>query len=135
MKELTDVQIQRRANLQLLIDKYGSAVELARKLGFATQSRVSHLLGTKGMGETAARDIEKRLGLTVGWMDRDPNQLANMPNVEWLVDINAVLYNNKAVSRMSRKKLQTIIYLSYVAAAKTGHVESVEVHRLIDLAK
>jgi hypothetical protein len=135
VKPLTAKQLRRRQNLQLLIDQHGGAGALAQKLGFKTQSRVSHLLGTKGMGEVAASDIEKRLGLAEGYMDRDPNRMPNLPNAEWLASIYWVLYKNKAVARMSKAKLQTIIDLSYEAAAKSGTVDAQEVSRLIDLAK
>jgi hypothetical protein len=135
MKALSAVQIQRRQNLQVLIDKYGSAGDLALKLGFKTQSRVSHLLGTKGMGEVSARDIEERLGLANGWMDRDPHRPPNLPNAEWLAAIYTVLYKNNAIAQMSKKKLQTIIDLSYEAAAKDGAVDPQAVVRLIELCQ
>jgi len=133
MKALSAVQLQRRQNLQILIDKYGSAGDLALKLGFKTQSRVSHLLGTKGMGEVSARDIEKRLGLAVGWMDRDPNRLPNLPNAEWLAAIYTILYNNKAVPRMSKQKLQSVIDLSYESATKAGAVDPQVVNRWVEI--
>jgi hypothetical protein len=135
MKTLSAVQIQRRQNLQILIDKYGSAGDLAVKLGFKTQSRVSHLLGTKGMGEVSARDIEKRLGLAYGWMDRDPNRPPNLPNAEWLAAIYTVLYNSKAIARISKKNLQNIIDLSYVDAAREGAVDVQAVNRLIEMCQ
>jgi hypothetical protein len=69
MKGLSKVQITRRERLQLLIAGCGSKAALAKKLGFSKQSRISHLTGAKGMGERAARDMERRLGLAPGWMD------------------------------------------------------------------
>lgn len=136
MKELSKVQLQRRANLQLLIEDHGSAVALATALGFKTQSRVSHLLGTKGMGERAARDIEMRLKLPDRWMDSDAEgRKPVMPNSDWLVSIYLVLSKNKNVSRMSTKKLKTIIDLSYATAVKTGRVDHTDVDRLIALTE
>ena len=63
-----DVHQIRRANLQKLSVDYGGPTALGEKLD-RSQSQISQLLSSKLMGSKLARDIEKFLELSHGWLD------------------------------------------------------------------
>ena len=66
-----DTRKLRKENLQALADRYGGATNLAVKLG-QSKSWISQLIGrnsSRQLGDSAARNIEKILGLSVGWLD------------------------------------------------------------------
>lgn len=128
-------EINRRANLELLIDEYGSAVALAKKLGYSNQSSISHFLGDPGMGEKAARTIERKLKLPQGYMDADPQRKPTLPNIEWLVAINLVLYTDPHAIKLSPAKQGEIVERAYENALRVGRVDPNEVKKLLALAK
>jgi hypothetical protein len=113
----------RRERLQLLIDEYGSAIALANKLGFKSQSRISHMLGAKGMGESAARDIEHRLGLPEGWMDgRVPvdGRKPHLPEAELFARILHAIDEFPNGPKMAKKKRIQIVTRMYLQAETCG---------------
>lgn len=65
-----DIKTIRHANLQLLIDRYGSQKRLAEAAdldpGHLSQLHTGH----RKIGDKVARDIEERLHLPFGWMDQ-----------------------------------------------------------------
>ncbi|MRW86798.1 hypothetical protein GJ698_22260 [Pseudoduganella sp. FT26W] len=71
------MQIQdiRRQNLrQLIRDSYGdSQARFIDETG-ENQGEISGLLRTKSFGEKKARNLEKKAGLTAGWLDRPISQ-------------------------------------------------------------
>ena len=81
----------RRENLNLLIEQHGSIANLNTSLGRkrtdATLSQLRKGLTHSGsnkvrvMGDTLARDIEKRLSLGLGWMDTDHTGVI-IPDIE-----------------------------------------------------
>lgn len=136
MKELTKVQVIRRRNLQLLIDRHGSVATLGQALGYKSGSRVSHMLGSVGMSEKVARDIEARLKLADGWLDGDADGARpNMPNTEWLVDICMVIAQSVTAKKFDKKKRDKLIVFAYSNAEQRGAVDVAEVNKLIALAE
>jgi len=62
----------RRENLRQLIRDVGSATKLAKKLGHKNSSYITHWLSNRRpISEKAARGIEEKLLLPLGWMDFD----------------------------------------------------------------
>jgi hypothetical protein len=69
-----DIYKTRKANLRLLIDKWGGVTSLAKKLGHNNPSYLSQLTGprsSRDISERAARKIEEALDLKLGWLDAD----------------------------------------------------------------
>lgn len=71
----------RRRNLQSVANKLGGAAAVARKADKAVQQISDMLRGTKSFGPKIARDLEKRLGLPDGALDKEE---FNEGNVEKL---------------------------------------------------
>lgn len=62
----------RKANLRLLLQQWEGPSTLAKKLGYAGPSYLSQIVGGhRPITEKTARDIEAKLDLPAGWMDRD----------------------------------------------------------------
>lgn len=71
-KAIRDIRRLRVENLLRLIEHFGSAAELARKLA-VTSAYITQLCGPnpiRDIGEAAARDMERKLDLKSGWLDR-----------------------------------------------------------------
>lgn len=70
---IMDINGIRRDNLRKLIEKMKSQAELADKLEMDPSylSQIAGINPSKNIGTRVARDIEKKLGLFVGWMDLD----------------------------------------------------------------
>jgi len=68
-----DINGIRRKNLRKFIEKMKSQADLADKLEMDPSylSQIAGINPSKNIGTRVARDIEKKLGLSDGWMDRD----------------------------------------------------------------
>lgn len=69
----TDVFLIRRTNLRALIQQHDGATNLAKVLGYSSPSFLSQMVGphpTRQVTEKVARQIESRLLLPVGWLDK-----------------------------------------------------------------
>lgn len=65
-----DVSTTRRENLARLIAEHGTIERLAL-LADKSPSYLSQLKnGHRGMGHSTARNLEKKMGLSAGWMDQ-----------------------------------------------------------------
>ncbi len=65
---------KRRENLRSIIRTWGGSSSLAKKLGHSNGSYLAQLAGphpTRDVSEKVAREIERKLGLALGWMDDD----------------------------------------------------------------
>lgn len=75
-----DAKTARTENIRRLVREGGGPAEFARRYGGSgdkvwTQSQVSQWISEtnpKGIGHALAREIERRLGLAAGAMDKDP---------------------------------------------------------------
>lgn len=59
-------------NLRKLIHRHGGSAALARELGHANAAYLTHMAGpnpSRPITEKAARKIEQKLGLEIGWLD------------------------------------------------------------------
>lgn len=76
-QETERLYLLRRDNLRALAEKHGGGKWLAEKLGRGP-SQISQLIGrrshdyvkSKNIGNKLARDIEQKLGIESGWLDR-----------------------------------------------------------------
>lgn len=75
MKAIDRIRQTRKKRLKQLVARYGSQGKLAGLLD-VQQGYISRSTRSKPIGEEAARDIEESLGLSVGWLDIDPDESA-----------------------------------------------------------
>lgn len=67
---MTNLQNVRKANLEILIEKYGNKRSLERETG-TSAGYLSHVTGgRRELGEILCRRIEAALNLKEGWMDQ-----------------------------------------------------------------
>lgn len=81
MKSIYDL---RRENLRELMKTWGGPTSLAKKLGHSNGSYLAQIAGPhprREISEKVAREIEQKLGLTLGYMDqahqRTPGKIQN----------------------------------------------------------
>jgi hypothetical protein len=94
----------RRARLRQLVDELSNGnITRFGELIDRSQSHVSDLLhGRKSFGEKAARDIERRLKLDEGWLDRtvDAGMVITAPDeLEWISLLRELTPEQKAIIR------------------------------------
>lgn len=134
----------RRANLRTLIQQWGGPSSLAAQLGHTNGSFLAQLAGprpSKDVSEKVAREIERRLNLPAGWMDRSTPAGAtrrnhNEPDTAALVDIVARVHDLAGAARvkLSREKFTTVVELAYEQTKLSGKLDEQYLQRLIQLA-
>jgi hypothetical protein len=70
-----DVFANRRGNLRALIIQHEGATNLAKLLGYSSPSYLSQMVGpnpTRQITEKVARQVERKLLLPDGWLDKKP---------------------------------------------------------------
>jgi hypothetical protein len=71
---MRDVYTIRRDNLRELARTWGGPTSLSRKLGHSNGSYLAQLMGphpSRSVSEKVAREIERTLGLSLGWLDSE----------------------------------------------------------------
>jgi len=107
-----DVSTTRQENLARLISENGTIERLAM-LADISPSYISQLKnGHRGMGHGTARNLEKALGLSPGWMDRQHDA---QESTGGSAPPEVILF--RKLSREQREAL-TIVLESMVAASK-----------------
>lgn len=74
----TDVFLIRRRNLRSLVTQYEGATNLAHRLGYTSPSYISQMIGphpTRQITEKVARQVEDKLTLPLGWLDKPHKEL------------------------------------------------------------
>jgi len=138
---MRDLQQTRRTNLRLLVEQWGGASGLAKKLGYAGPSYISQLLGeNRPVTEKTARSVEQQLDLPAGWLDNEPEQKAVEPaRVDVDLVTRSVLAVGKALERegstVPPSKFADLVAVTYEAAVKIGAVDQVFVDRLVRLTR
>lgn len=77
-RPLTQVELQRRVNLIMLIDDAGGQTPMSKKLGTANTSYLSQQVSTsphRVVNEKGARKLEAMLGLQHEWMDNPQTRI------------------------------------------------------------
>lgn len=82
IKTMNTVFETRRIRLRMLVEKYGTVVQLNRELGWANTNARLYQIHNRSirsdrgtpyeMGDPTAREVEILLKLPVGWMDTPP---------------------------------------------------------------
>lgn len=127
----------RRENLRTLSRQWGGPTSLSRKLGHTNGSYLAQLIGprpTREVSEKVAREIEAKLGLPLGWLDRENPQTAQ-PDDEQLAEcVRAVAscLRDKGV-RPDPEKYSQLVALVYDRLRLTGRVDEAFIHKLVGL--
>jgi len=129
----------RRENLRKLIHQHGGPTRLATALGYRNGSFLSQVAGPrpiKQISEKVAREVEAKLGLPEGYLDRgDPAAAAGALDEGMLVDATREVYNAARLMDLDPDKVAHIVSLVYIAARTTGKVDPHFVQQLLQLAK
>lgn len=99
----------RRAHLERLVREHGSATALARAAG-VNQGNLSMILsGTRGMGDSLARRLERFAGYPEGYMDLPPEQAAEFESViKGLSDQQIIEALRARLPHLSRRDAQAL---------------------------
>ena len=127
--------------MRKLIKARGGAGALARQLGHKSGSYLSQIAGpnpTRDISEPAAREIEEKLDLSTGWLDRKeeetPSSGLDAPVVAEIVR-QVMTITAELKHPPSANKVAEVVSLAYERAAATGHVDAQFVQRLLKLVE
>jgi len=137
MKSTFDI---RRDNLRKLMEQWGGPTSLATKLGHSNGSYLAQLAGprpSREVSEKVAREIERKLSLPSGWMDRSQKGKPGQPDTETLIEVVALVHDllEGLSVKTSKEKFTEIVNLVYERTRDTGQQQSEYARRLIQLLK
>ncbi|CAB4161228.1 hypothetical protein UFOVP728_36 [uncultured Caudovirales phage] len=120
--------------------QWGGPTSLARKLGHTNGSYLAQLAGphpTKDVSERVAREIESKLGVPEGWMDRAHRGPPGQPDTGLLIDIVATVRDvlDAEGVKAQRAKVEELVALVYEQAAESGSFDQGYLRRLVKLIK
>lgn len=137
MRSVFDV---RRVNLRKLMEQWGGPTSLSMKLGHSNGSYLAQLAGphpSREVSEKVAREIERKLGLDAGWMDKPHKSQPGQVDTSALIEVVAVvrdLLDGMAV-KISKEKFTDLVNLVYERTQETGQQQTEYARRLIQLVK
>ena len=127
----------RRQNLRSLARQWGGPTSLSRKLGHSNGSYLAQLMGphpTREVSEKVAREVEVKLGLPLGWLDKE-NPVTAQPDDEQLAEcVKAVAscLRDKSL-RPDPEKYSQLVALVYDRLRLTGRVDEAFIQKLVGL--
>jgi len=133
----------RQRNLRRLIAQWGGGEALAKKLGYANGSYLSHMAtGHRPITEKTARRIETELRLPPMWMDAEHDARRDDPPP---VRVSTTLFAQvvEAVSTAMQElgvelglgKFEDVVTLIYEDALERGELSQALVRRMLGLAR
>lgn len=129
-----DVFANRRGNLRALIIQHEGATNLAKLLGYSSPSYLSQMVGpnpSRQITEKVARQIEHKLILPDGWLDKRPTtfqvRVDDQQIGELVLLIGQILKDN-AVS-VTPEQFATLVTLCH----ERGNIDETYIRRLIHL--
>lgn len=130
-----DIYKLRRDNLRALAQEWGGPTSLAKKLGHSNGSALSQVIGPNPrrlVGEKQARDIERRLTLPVGWLDKTHTGRKDPVVDELLSRVVAAVATvaEDAGLHITPAKFAEVVALTY----ESGTVNEQQIQRLLRLA-
>ena len=140
----TDIQDVRRRNLRRLVQDYEGMNSLARQLGLTKGAYISQLLSDKpqrAISEKVARNWEKKLGLTQGWLDGNPENKAAITRqtLDAALLERVILEVAKAAHdlgvTLQPGRLSELVAMQYVDATTLGQVDPERVRKIVGLLK
>ena len=130
----------RRLNLRSLTTQWGGPTSLSRKLGHAHGSYLAQLIGphpSREISEKVAREVESKLGLSIGWLDQEHAPGSNVLDNAALSDcVRAVAAELRdAGLRPNPDQYANLISLVYDNVRLQGRVDETYIKRLINLIR
>lgn len=130
----------RKMNLRALIAQWGGPTNLAKKLGHSGPSYLAQLVSeNRPVTEKAARAIEQKLDMEIGWLDREHTGTITPVRVDQTLITKAVLAVGAALEehglQVKPAKFADLVALVYEEAAKTGDVGEALIQRIVRLLK
>lgn len=131
----------RRDNLRKLIREWHGPTSLAKKLGHSSGSYLAQLAGpnpSRDISERTAREIESKLDLPSGWMDREnannlhPSRSLDEAGISDAVRLVSSCLRDAGL-RPDPEKTAMLVTLVYERRVDTGAVDESYVKRLIKL--
>jgi hypothetical protein len=134
---MRSVYEQRRENLRTLMRSWGGPTSLAKKLGHSNGSYLAQLAGprpTREVSEKVAREIEGKLGLPMGWLDKE-NPGSVQPDDEQLAEcVRAVASSLRDKGlRPNPETYSQLVALVYDRVRLTGRVDEAYIQKLVGL--
>lgn len=130
----------RRTNLRKLMEQWGGPTSLAAKLGHSNGSYMAQLAGphpSRDVSEKVAREIERKLDLPSGYMDKTHRGPSGKPDTETLIEVVALVRDLLDVNSVKcpKEKFTEMVNLVYERTQETGQQQSEYARRLIQLLK
>ena len=137
MKSIFDI---RRANLRKLMEQWGGPTSLSVKLGHSNGSYLAQLAGphpSRDVSEKVAREIERKLSLPSGWMDKTHKGTPGAVDTNALIEIVAMVHDllEDTPVKLSKEKFTDLVNLVYERTQETNQQQSEYARRLIQLLK
>lgn len=129
-----DVFQNRRGNLRALIVQHEGATNVAKLLGYSSPSYLSQMVGpnpTRQITEKVARQIERKMILPDGWMDKKPTNFqvkVNDQQIGELVLLIGQILKDNGVS-VAPEQFATLVTLAH----ERGEIDENYIRRLIHL--
>lgn len=130
----------RRDNLRALMKTWGGPTSLAKKLGHSNGSYVAQLAGphpTRNVSEKGAREIEEKLGLSIGYMDqaheRSPGKLQHGDISRCVKAVTTVLRD--AGLNPQPDTTANLVQLVFDRLQLTGELDEHYIKQLVQLVK
>lgn len=129
-----DVFANRRGNLRALIIQHEGATNLAKLLGYSSPSYLSQMVGpnpTRQITEKVARQVERKLLLPDGWLDKKPTTYpvkVNDQQIGELVLLVGQILKENAVT-VTPEQFATLVTLAHEREA----IDETYIRRLIHL--
>lgn len=130
----------RRTNLRELTRQWGGPTSMSRKLGHSNGSYLAQLIGphpSREISERVARDVERTLGLPVGWLDQDHPTGGAQLNDEALTEVVRAVATvlRDAGLRPDPETYATLVQLAYDRSKLTGRLDEHYIQRLTGLLR
>lgn len=130
----------RRENLRQLMKTWGGPTSLAKKLGHSNGSYVAQLAGpnpSREVSEKVAREIEHKLGLSIGYLDQAHERSTAKLNDQALTEVVRAVATvlRDANLRPDPDTYGTLVQLAYDRAKLTGQVDESYIQKLTTLVR
>jgi plasmid maintenance system antidote protein VapI len=140
---VADIHDIRKRNFKALVTQWNGPTNLAKELGYNGPSYVSQMVsGNRPITEKTARQIEGKLNLTTGVLDRD-NSLSAKGTRPAAVDTQMISRIISLVTttlqesgmRLQPDKFAELVAMVYEDAQERGHADEKLINRVIGLLK
>jgi hypothetical protein len=129
----------RRTNLRKLMSQWGGPTSLSAKLGHSNGSYLAQLAGphpSREVSERTARQIEEKLALPGGWLDKPHQEPQPLDDTSLALCIRAVSAAVKdAHIKVAPEKFADLVALAYDNSQALGGLDEPFVTRLVRLMK